>query len=68
MSSVVTFAIGFYVVDEVGRAGAIAGPFANPADADADRRERSIADDCGVWHRNANGSFEPYRGYSIEAA
>ena len=64
---IITFAIGFYVVDEVGNAGALAGPFTDPAKAQADLRERSIADDCGVWHRDKNGQFRPYPGYSLEA-
>lgn len=63
--SVNTFAIGYYVVDEVGRAGAISGPFDNLVAADTDRRERNIADDCGVWYRDKNGQFRPYPGYSL---
>lgn len=62
-----TFAIGFYVMDEVGRAGVLSGPFDNPGNADTDKNERSIGDDCGVWHRNAAGRFYPYPGYSVVA-
>ena len=62
-----SFAIGFYVVDEVGRAGILSGPFANPGLADQDKNERNIGEDCGVWHRDKNGQFAPYPGYSLEA-
>lgn len=65
--TIVTFAVGYYVVDEVGVCGPIAGPFETPALADADRQERNIADDCGVWLRASNGRFLPYLGYSPEA-
>lgn len=67
MSNVNSFAFGFYVVDEVGRAGILAGPFANPQLAQDEQRELNIADDCGVWHRDKNGQFKPYRGYSLRA-
>lgn len=62
-----SFAFGFYVVDEVGSAGILAGPFDNPQLAQDDLREYNIADDCGVWHRDSNGQFKPYTGYSLEA-
>jgi hypothetical protein len=65
--SVSTFAVGFYVMDEVGSAGALAGPFENPQLAQDDLREYNIADDCGVWHRDNNGQLRPYPGYSLEA-
>jgi hypothetical protein len=67
MERIPTFAVGYYVVDEVGSAGCIAGPFLDPGSADIDRQERNIADDCGVWHRNSNGEFYAYPGYSLEA-
>jgi hypothetical protein len=66
--SVPTFAIGYYVVDEVGKAGALSGPFKTPAEAEADLREYNIAEDCGVWHRDTNGQLYPYPGYSLEEA
>jgi hypothetical protein len=67
MPSVNSFAIGFYVVDEVGRAGILAGPFTNPQLAQDEQHALNIADDCGIWHRDTNGQFTPYRGYSLNA-
>ena len=38
----------FYVVDAVGSAGIISGPHPTRQAAEADRAERSIAEDCDI--------------------
>ncbi len=51
------WAVGYYVMDEVGSVGVVAGPFDTAEAARTDLHEYNIADDCGVWHRDTNGQF-----------